>query len=62
MKLRSKPGNEASPGAGGDRRWTRRSLLKRGGVTGLVGALFGGTAAVAVGTANSENEPVSDAF
>ena len=62
MKLRENPDNGQHFEAGGDRRWSRRSLLKKGGVAGVFGALFGSTTAVAIGTVNPEHEPLADAF
>ncbi len=44
------------------RPWSRRSLLKKGGLTGLISALFGGATAIAVNTVNPEREPLADAL
>ena len=45
-----------------NRRWSRRSLLKKGGLAGLISALCGSTTVVAVSAVNPENEPFSDAI
>ena len=62
MKFRVKTERKLNPELPENRRWSRRSLLQKGGMAGMISALCGSTTAVAVSAVNPEEGPFSDAF